>query len=86
MSRITFVERGFALRLSCDEPPYVVAVSRQGSAKVWLRPITLEYAAGLSRADASSLLDLVADRQMELLQVWTSLRQSAAPPRPGRRP
>lgn len=74
------------LRLSPEEPPHVDVVSRHGSAKVWLRPVTLEYATGLSHADQNRLLELVADRQMELLHAWASLRAATgAGSRLGRR-
>ncbi len=85
VSRVVLLEGGFALRLSPHEPPCVTAVSRQGTAKVWLRPIALEYAAGLSAADVRGVLRLVADHQLELLKAWASLREAAgADPRSGR--
>lgn len=87
MSRVVLVEDGFALRLSHDEPPYVDAVSRLGYARIWLRPIAVEYAVGLREVDLRRLLELVAGHQRELLHAWASLKApSGADPRRGRRP
>jgi hypothetical protein len=61
---------GFYSADRVKEPPHVHAVGSGGSAKVWLTPVRLAEASGLSDSELRTVLRIVSDHQAEMLEAW----------------
>jgi hypothetical protein len=53
-----------------SEPPHVHVIQGDNVAKIWLRPIALEYNHGYHRAEINRILRLTAEHQDALSEAW----------------
>ena len=52
------------------EPPHVHVLRNNSVAKIWLRPISLQYNREYHSSELNTILRLTRDNQMELLEAW----------------
>lgn len=52
------------------EPPHVHVIRGEKVAKIWLRPVSLDYNRGYHSADLNAILHLTRENQTELLEAW----------------
>jgi hypothetical protein len=52
------------------EPPHVHIIDGDKVAKIWLRPISVEYNHGYNRAELNYILKLTRENQARLLENW----------------
>ena len=52
------------------EPPHVHAEREDRGAKFWLDPVLLERSHGFARREINTLLSLVEEHQLQLLESW----------------
>ncbi len=67
-----FIE-GFEFRFySSDvhEPPHVHVIHGGNMAKIWLKPVEMEYNRGYHRAELNRVLKLTEQNQARLLEAW----------------
>ena len=53
-----------------DEPPHMHVLHGDNDAKVWLIPVSLEYAYGYNRREINRILELASEHHSELLEAW----------------
>lgn len=52
------------------EPPHIHVLRDKKVAKIWLRPISLQYNRGYNASEVNTILQLVHDNQAVLLETW----------------
>ena len=52
------------------EPPHIHVIRDDKVAKIWLRPVTLQYNRGYRAAELNIILRLTRENQSELLEAW----------------
>ena len=52
------------------EPPHVHVIKAENVAKIWLRPVSLQYNRGYNPAELNRILRLTRQHQQELLEAW----------------
>jgi Domain of unknown function (DUF4160) len=52
------------------EPPHVHVIDGDMVAKIWLRPISVEYNHGYNQAQLNYILKLTKQNQPQLLETW----------------
>ena len=53
-----------------DEPPHMHVLRGGADAKVWLRPVELEYSYDFNSREIQRILALTREHQAELLEAW----------------
>ena len=69
----TLLIQGYKFRFYAqdgDEPPHMHILHGEADAKVWLRPVELEYAYNYNPRQINRILELTRDYQAELLEIW----------------
>ena len=73
MSPTLLIQDGFRFGFylsDLKEPPHVHVHGSSGVAKVWLQPVGLEYAKGLTQAETQRILRTVRQHQSAFLKAW----------------
>lgn len=52
------------------EPPHVHVIRDNNVAKVWLRPVSLQYNRGYRLEELNAILRLTRENQSQLLEAW----------------
>lgn len=52
------------------EPPHVHVISDDKVAKIWLRPVNLQYNRGYRLSELNAILRLTRENQSVLLEAW----------------
>jgi Domain of unknown function (DUF4160) len=52
------------------EPPHMHVIRGENEAKVWLKPVRVEYSYGYSRPELSRVIGLAWENQDRLLEAW----------------
>jgi hypothetical protein len=52
------------------EPPHVHVIDAGKVAKVWLRPVSLEYNRGYNAAEMNYIVKLTRQNQQRLIEAW----------------
>lgn len=82
MSPTLLIQDGFRFGFylsDLKEPPHIHAHGSSGFAKVWLQPVRLEYAKGLTQAERQRILKAVKQHQSAFLKAWTAYRSKEGP-------
>jgi hypothetical protein len=61
---------GFFSADRLNEPPHIHAIGSGGSAKVWLSPVALAWARGLTAAEIRTVLAIVRREADGMLAAW----------------
>lgn len=52
------------------EPPHVHVIRGENEAKIWLRPVRVEYGYGYSRPELNRIVGLTWEHEDRLLRAW----------------
>jgi hypothetical protein len=53
-----------------NEPMHVHIEANENIAKVWLDPIRLENSGGFNRSEIGSILTIIKEKQIQLMEAW----------------
>jgi len=82
MSPTLLIQDGFRFSFylsDLKEPPHVHVHGSSGFAKVWLQPVKVEYAKGLTQAERQRILKVVRHHRSAFLKAWAAYSRKEGP-------
>jgi hypothetical protein len=53
-----------------NEPPHVHVINAERVAKIWLKPLEVEYNRGYNKAELNKILKLAETNEAKLMEAW----------------
>jgi len=69
----TILINGYKFRFyssDVNEPPHVHVIRAEREAKIWLKPLEIEYNRGYNKAELNKILKLTELNETKLLEAW----------------